>query len=49
MPDPITIITLVSTSVLGALTVILNIFQSAKSKHFEMKCSSCCSVETDDQ
>lgn len=49
MPDPITLITLVSTSVLGALTLILNIFQSARSKHFEMSCSDCCTVKTDDQ
>jgi hypothetical protein len=46
MPDPITLITLVSTSVLGALTLVLNIFQSAKSDHFSLVCSDCCTLET---
>jgi hypothetical protein len=47
MLDPLTLGTLIATSVLTGLTLIVNLFQSFKMDHFKLNCSSCCSIDVD--
>jgi len=42
--DPLTLGTLIATTVLGGLTLLVNLWQSFKLNHFSLKCSDCCSL-----
>ena len=45
MVDPLTLGTLIATSVLTGITLIVNLFQSVKLGHFKLNCSSCCDLD----
>jgi hypothetical protein len=45
--DPLTLGTLITTAVLGGLTLIVNLWQSVKFNHFKLNCSDCCTLAVD--